>query len=222
MLSPALVARGRWQWRTCRLAVLFRVTSLRKPSLLCDEYDAWIRTNEELRGLLNSGHRRGGQALRCEGDGNDVRAFLVFAPVLLAGIGHLPGTLRDRSIVVKLDRAKPGELPQRLDSRRLAGGRGYLPEDRPMGPRPHRYSHRFRSRPARWSCSTDRADNWRPLFAIAEVVGGDWPARTAAAQAALSYGRSRAPTLRESPAMLLEDIRANLWAAAEPPGCSPG
>lgn len=42
------------------VAVLFRVTEKHKPTLLADECDSWIRDNEELRGMLNSGHRRGG------------------------------------------------------------------------------------------------------------------------------------------------------------------
>ena len=31
------------------------------------------------------------------------------------------------------------------------------------------------------------ADNWRPLFAIADVAGADWPARAAASFAALTW-----------------------------------
>ena len=101
------------------VAVLFRVIESKKPTLLADECDAWMRDNEELRGLLNAGHRRGGQALRCEGESNEVRAFNVFAPAVLCGIGALPGTLHDRSIVIRLERAKPGELRERFDSRHV-------------------------------------------------------------------------------------------------------
>lgn len=92
------------------LAVLFRLVQKHKPTLLADECDAWLSDNEEIRGLLNSGHRRGGMAFRCEGDNHEVRGFNVFAPVVLCGIGSLPGTLHDRSIVVRLERAKRGEL----------------------------------------------------------------------------------------------------------------
>ncbi len=99
------------------VAVLFRVIESQKPTLLADECDAWVNDNEELRGLINAGHRRGGQALRCEGESNEVRAFNVFGPAALCGIGSLPGTLSDRSIVIRLKRARPGELRQRFDSR---------------------------------------------------------------------------------------------------------
>jgi hypothetical protein len=46
----------------CSVAVLFRVIEREMPTLLADEYDSWLRNNEELRGMLNAGHRRGGQA----------------------------------------------------------------------------------------------------------------------------------------------------------------
>ena len=56
--------------------------------------------------LVKLGYKRGGQALRCVGDDFEPRAFNVFAPVVLAGIGGLPGTLHDRSIVTRMERAK--------------------------------------------------------------------------------------------------------------------
>src|SRR5206468_2284213 len=86
------------------VAVLFRVIEAHAPTVLADECDRWLKDNPELLSLFNAGHRRGGQALRCEGEGNEVRAFNVFAPAVLCGIGALPGTLYDRSIVVRLER----------------------------------------------------------------------------------------------------------------------
>jgi len=138
-----------------------------------------------LRGLLNAGHKRGGQALRCVGDNFEPRAFNVFAAVVLAGIGNLPGTLFDRAIVVRLARAKPGEVTTRFDSRRI-----------------EEETERCRKL-ARWTADhfdtlkrcdpklpetafNRLADNWRPLFAIAEVAGGDWPRRCAEAFAKLT------------------------------------
>ena len=155
------------------VAVLFRIIESQKPILLADECDAWVNDNEELRGLLNAGHRRGGQALRCEGEANEVRAFHVFGPAVLCGIGSLPGTLHDRSIVIRLERAKPGELRQRFDSRRIeheqeltrklarfaADNRAELESRDPELP-PGAFNR--------------LADNWRPLYAVAEVAGGDW------------------------------------------------
>lgn len=157
-------------------AVLFRLVDSQAPTLLLDECDTYLRDNEELRGLLNAGHKRGATALRCEGDKNEVRAFSAFVPAVLAGIGQLPGTLHDRSIKVQLVRAKPGEVSARFDSRHTEA------------------ETELCRKLARWSAdnfaqleaanphlpdgAVNRlADNWRPLFAVAEIAGGDWPKR---------------------------------------------
>ncbi len=168
-------------------AVLFRLVEAHKPVLLLDEVDTYLRDNEELRGLLNAGHKRGAKAYRCEGDRNEVRAFAAFAPAVLAGIGELPGTLHDRSLVVKLVRAKPGEVPARFDSRRTAAEADVCrqlarwtadatPQLESLDP----------SLPE--SAFNRLADNWRPLFALAHAAGGDWPARAVAAFNAFTTG----------------------------------
>ena len=185
-------------------AVLFRLIDAHKPTVLADECDAWLQNNEELRGLLNAGHRRGAQVLRCEGDGNEVRGFRAFAPAVLAGIGALPGTLHDRSIVIRLERAKPGELKERFDSRRTA-------LERELCRKLARWTADNAARlemcdpilPA--NAANRLADNWRPLFAVAEIAGGDWPRRAASAFAMLT-----AKTDMDAEgigAMLLADIR---------------
>jgi hypothetical protein len=83
-------------------AVLFRLVAEHQPTVLADECDAWLLEHEQLRGMLNAGHRRGGQVLRYDGSLRAVRGFSVFAPVVLCGIGKLPVTLHDRSIIIPL------------------------------------------------------------------------------------------------------------------------
>src|SRR6266568_6722136 len=95
--------------------VLFRLVDQHQPILLLDEVDAYLPQAEELRGLLNAGHKRGACAYRCEGDGKAVRAFNAFAPAALAGIGSLPATLRDRSILIPLVEAEEGQIATRFD-----------------------------------------------------------------------------------------------------------
>jgi putative DNA primase/helicase len=186
------------------VAVLFRLVHAQAPVILADEYDAWLRDNEELRGLLNAGHRRGAAVYRCEGDSHEVREFKAYTPAVLCGIGALPGTLHDRSIVLRLARAKPGELSERFDPRhteretelcrQLAGwcadnGRR-IQEIDPVLP---------------GGVFNRLADNWRPLFAIAEAAGEDWPKRCADAFAKLSnQNDTDSESLRVN---LLADIR---------------
>jgi hypothetical protein len=200
----ALLVPRPMQAENLTVAVLFRAVQSAKPTLLADECDAWLGKNDEIRGLLNAGHRRGGQAFRCEGDGHEVRGFEVFAPAVLCGIGALPGTLHDRSIKIGLRRAKRGEVEERFDSRRTqreielcrklarvcADSYSLLEECDPVLP-PNVFNR--------------LADNWRPLFAVAEVAGGDWPTRASHAFANLVVKEE--PDAHGEGTMLLVDIR---------------
>jgi putative DNA primase/helicase len=166
-------------------AVMFRAVDKYRPTMLVDEVDTFLHDNDELRGILNSGYRKGGQALRCEGDNYDIKAFKIFAPVVIVGIGKLPNTLADRSIHAELQRKKSNEKT-----------RGF---------RRDRTDHLrdIARQVARWTIDNlpalsdadptmppgifnRTADNWRPLLAIADIAGGEWPVRARTAAVALS------------------------------------
>jgi len=172
--------------------VLFRVMDQHQPTLLLDEVDAYLTRSEELRGLLNAGHKQGACAYRCEGGGNAIRAFKAFGPAVLSGIGALPDTLHDRSIRILLLEAQPGQVTAHLDSRH------------------HEIETVLCRKLARWTqdnfaalqaCDpimpptayNRLADNWRPLFAIAQIAGGDWPRRALEAFNHLTAQRSAQP-----------------------------
>jgi hypothetical protein len=134
-----------------------------------------------------------------------VRGFNAFAPAALAGIGHLPGTLHDRSIVIRLVRARPGEITARFDSRHVSTETELC---RKLARRAaDNFTRLETADPAMPETAYNRlADNWRVLFAIAEAAGADWPARTAAAFAALTSGEDA--DAQGVGTMLLADIAA--------------
>jgi hypothetical protein len=143
-------------------------------------------------------------AYRCEGDNHDVRGFRVFSPAVLCGIGSLPGTLYDRSILIRLERAKPGELCARFDSR-------HTEREQELCRKLARWcvDNLTRLEAADPTLPTGvfnrLADNWRPLFAVAEVAGGEWPKRAESAFARLT---SRDDVdVQGIGTMLLADIR---------------
>ena len=155
-------------------AVMFRIVEAHQPTLLVDEFDTFLKHNDELRGAINAGYRRGGVMLRCVGDDNDVQPFKTFAPVAMAGIGNLPETIADRSISISMRRALPDETVKPF-----------------RGDRAHK-ERELCSQIARWVADNRLAleqhepnvlgwmfnriaDNWRPLFTIADLAGGDWP-----------------------------------------------
>jgi hypothetical protein len=170
-------------------AALFRTVEARHPTLLIDEGDTFLVGADDLRGILNAGHKRGGQVLRCVGDDSEPRAFPVFGPAALAAIGRLADTIQGRSIKVLMKRATRTEEPK------------------PLGPAAEREAAELASQCARWVAdNTDTlrdadpalpgslfnrsADNWRPLFAIAQAAGGDWSERLAKSVAVLAQGES--------------------------------
>jgi hypothetical protein len=85
-------------------AVLFRLISRDRPTLLLDEADNQdLLTNPTLRAVLNSGHRADGTIMRYIDGGP--QEFNTFAPVALATIGILPLPLMHRSVILHMERA---------------------------------------------------------------------------------------------------------------------
>ncbi len=163
-------------------AAIFRTLNSEQPTLLMDEVDAIFSRNgssddgsEDLRSLLNAGHRKGATIPRCVGPRHDVVKFPVYAAVALAGLGDLPDTLMSRSVIIRMRRRAPGERiePFRRRLHETDGGdlNGRLMEwaasvrdgvadawpEMPAG---------IEDRPA---------DVWEPLLAIADAAGGHWP-----------------------------------------------
>jgi hypothetical protein len=78
------------------VAAIFRSIEKARPTLLIDECDAIFTkrgkddTNEDLRAMLNAGHRKGAVVPRCTGTQHDVTLFPVYAAVALAGSAICP------------------------------------------------------------------------------------------------------------------------------------
>jgi hypothetical protein len=85
------------------------------PTLLFDEIDTVFgpraKENEEIRGLLNAGHRKGAVAGRCVVRGKEVftEELAAYCAVAMAGLGYLPDTILTRSVVVNMRRRAPNE-----------------------------------------------------------------------------------------------------------------
>ncbi len=192
-------------------AAIFRTIEKGSPTLLFDEVDAIFGRrgnddgNEDLRALLNAGHRGGATIPRCSGPTHEVRNFPVYAAAALAGLGDLPDTLMTRSVIVRMRRRAPGETVRPF-RHRLASPEGYELRDR-LGGWVTTVADRLRGAwPEMPDGVTDRAaDCWEPLLAIAEAAGGDWPERARRACVELTKaGVSREASLG---VRLLADLR---------------
>jgi hypothetical protein len=188
-------------------ASVFRLIEAAKPTLLLDESDQLFRReNAELVAVINSSHRKPGAfVIRTEekkDGGFEPVYFSTWAPIGMAGIRELPPTLQDRSLVIKMERALPGEVKKHLED-------GYASELANVGRKFARFAQGVEGVPAidlseGPGLHNRLGDNWRPLLAIAELAGGDWPGLALkAAKAAANAAADELGVLTH----LLTDIR---------------
>jgi putative DNA primase/helicase len=185
------------------------VEALRPLTLLLDEADAFLAENEELRGVLNSGFERSGEVIRVvevKGEWQPIR-FATFAPLALAGIGTLPGTLEDRAVPIALQRKGAGEDAVKL---RAPGARGDLADiARKLARWAGERGKLLTAPPPIPEALGDReGDIAVPLLAVADDAGGAWPARARAALLDLFGRRTAAGGNMEAGGLLLADLRA--------------
>jgi hypothetical protein len=193
-------------------AALFRIVADQQPALLLDEADTYLGTSvakqhEDIRGLINAGHRRGAKAYRGEVSGKTVGVveFPAFAACALAGIGDLPDTILDRSVIVGMKRRAPEEHVEPFRERVVRAECEQL-RDRIAAWADKQIPALQEAWPEMPDGITDRAaDVWEPLIAIADQAGGKWPDRARAAAVALNNQRAeRDPSLG---VQLLADCR---------------
>jgi hypothetical protein len=200
-------------WMTGRVtaAVLYRTIDKDHPTLLLDESDAAFGGEKEyaeaLRGILNTGYTPSGAASCCVGQGAaiSVKNFSTFCPKAIAGIGKLPETIADRSILICLKRTKRGERVERFRRRDVE------PEAAPLREAISRWCAAAEqtlrdARPELPDELSDRQqDGAEPLLAIAGMAGGEWPK---SARQALAELCAEAQAADESIGVrLLADIR---------------
>lgn len=194
--------------------ILWKVSDqANRPTILYDEIDTIFgpaaRGNEDLRGMVNAGYRRGAVVGRCNTERGKVQPveLATYAAVAMGGLGNLPDTIMSRSVIIRMRKRAAGEKAEAFQ------------------PRIHEVeAEALRSELAEWAasivglaemaqpampdCIADRnADVWGPLFTVADLAGGAWPeaVRMAATDAVMSAKASERPSLG---AQLLADIYA--------------
>ena len=158
-------------------AAVFRTIDKYHPTLLIDEADTFLKDNDELKGVLNSGHTKTTAfVIRVEGENHEPVKFSTWGPKAISMIGALPETLQDRSVVIELRRKMPGESAFKLDIE-------FESECQDIRRKCKRWADDNLdlltiTRPEMPKMNNDRMiDNWMPLFSIAQIARGDWPDR---------------------------------------------
>ncbi len=206
-----------WRIERPSEAVLFRRIERDAPTIFLDEADAIFADRstsfEGVRALYNAGNRRGTVVSRVlpKGQTFELIDFRIFCPKAIAGIGRMPETIVDRSLVITMARRTRLDPVERLRHRtadalgaplraRLAAALAdqadlSLPDS---------------ALPAELD---DRAqDNWEGLLALAGRAGGDWPSLAGAAAIALQSDRQAAD--ENAGIRLLADLRSIFDARA--------
>ncbi|MDP3089634.1 MAG: DUF3631 domain-containing protein [Nitrospira sp.] len=193
-------------------AYLFRKISdpAGRPTILFDEIDTVFgpraREHEEIRGVINAGHRRGAMAGRCVIKGKEIltEELPAFSAVAMAGLGNLPDTILTRSIIIRMRRRAPGEHVEPY-RRRIHSPEGYRLRDR-LASWAAEHEAALNLCPAMPEGITDRnADVWESLLSIADEVGGIWPDRARVSAVTLVTDAMGAPP--SLGVRLLKDLR---------------
>ena len=160
-------------------AAIYRVTELCRPTLLIDEADTFLKDNDELRGVVNSGHLKdNAHVIRCEGDKNEPKKFSTWTPKAIAMIGDLPDTIKDRSIVVSMRRRLPGEAVSKMPLNATDQFTNIRRKCKRWAT--DNFEQLTKHIPTMPNHNNDREiDNWTPLFTIAGVCGNEQSAQDA-------------------------------------------
>ncbi len=167
--------------------VLAKVSQDPPPTLFYDEIDTVYgqkaRGNEDLRAILNAGHRRDATAGRglWGPDGLTGQEYRAYCAVALAGLGGLPDTVADRAIVIAMKKRKQTE---RVEQWR---GRLHISEAKELG---EHLGHWMQTAdfcwPEQMPVQDRAADVWEALVMVADAAGGHWPSTARMAAVALS------------------------------------
>ncbi|ORB74673.1 hypothetical protein BST44_08300 [Mycobacterium scrofulaceum] len=167
--------------------VLAKVSQDPRPTLFYDEIDTVYgqkaRGNEDLRAVLNAGHRRDGTAGRglWGPDGLTGQDYSAYCAVALAGLGGLPDTIADRAVVIAMKKRKHTE---RVESWR---GRVHRSEAKELGERLSSWmENAVFGWPEKMPVQDRTADVWEALVMVADAAGSHWPTTARMAAVALS------------------------------------
>jgi Protein of unknown function (DUF3631) len=150
------------------VAALFHLIETYHPTLIMDEAENLVG-DRGMRSFLNAGFRKGAVVPRVIG--KHVVQFAVYGPKIVCLIGEVPETIRDRSILIEMRRAKPGEPIEELRERSVSHAAAELAAEIAGWAAANReniietYCH------GEVDFLPDREANlWTPLFAIASVA----------------------------------------------------
>ena len=170
-------------------AALYRLAEAAQPTILLDEFDNADQI-KDLTQLLNAGYDANRVAIRCNADKGTVERFRTFCPKVTASIRHLAETAESRSLPIDMQRV-PADAERNLTELCDIDPAVFLTIKRKILAWVEDNIDRIKTtRPERpdWLKTRDW-DIWRPLFTVADVIGGPAPALVLQAAGGVSKDR---------------------------------
>jgi putative DNA primase/helicase len=199
-------------------AALFRLIEAKRPTLILDEAEILAGKGERadaVRALLNAGNRTGTMVPRCVGQSHELQFFSVFCPKVVCAIRVCPETVKDRSIVIHMQRKRPTDTVGRFILRRVRPEAEALQERIACFALSNVSAIKYAYERLQVDFLGDRdLENFEPLFALLTVTD---PSRLEELRAAAEEltGRKAAAAQDDSLSLrLLTDIRA-IWPEGE-------
>jgi hypothetical protein len=159
-------------------AALFRMIEMFRPTIIIDEAEMLGDRKSErgkfLLSLLNAGHRKWANVIRCVGSDHTPTEFPVYCPKVLLAIGNLPDTFRDRSIIVAMRRRRKDEQVARYRYREVSqkGMRRAALAQAWANAHKNEVEANYASQELEF-LEDRESDNWASLFSIAAVAVPD-------------------------------------------------
>ncbi len=200
------------------VAAIYRSIGENPPTLLVDEADTIFGPKaagdaEALRGILNGGHQRKRDTLRINGKSMELETHKTFAMAALAGIGDLPDTIMDRSVVVRMRRRTAAET---VESFRTRDSDALAPLRERLAAWATTIAERAKDMDPAMPVEDRAADTWEPLVIVADLAGGAWPDLARQACRVMTARESERPGLEDYPLQLLVDIHGAFASVGHP------
>ncbi|MHB1959412.1 MAG: DUF3631 domain-containing protein [Acidobacteriaceae bacterium] len=206
-----------WRVNSVTPAVIFRKIGGSKPTLLLDEIEILNGKQKSENtvatiAILNAGYRAGAVVARCEGKDFKVVDFPVYCPKIFACIGGMPDTISDRCIVIRMQKALPGQKVERFSEHRLAPEAAELRQriEPMMFDVANRIRGAYEALPPLTFLRDRQEEIWQPLFATLSVLDSSRMDELRKCALALTATKTADDEDGQTNLKLLADIRA-IW-----------
>ena len=212
-IVATLAYRGRLRSSYTASTIFRKIHAGQVTFCLVDLHNKLGSSNLELQQIIQACHRRAEAfvdrtVILASGE-PEVRTYKCWAPLAWGSIGPMRPEVQNRAIVLpmrralpaeseQLDKSSPGRCGALIDVRRHLYTWGPTITALPKPTMPAELHNR-------------EADNWRVLFAVAQLAGADWPERAGTAARECRALERRPPLL----VRLLSDIRTIFENAAD-------